>query len=278
MTHSAELQHGQRFAFGANWSRFLRLLNEDRVHAAEDSLRAMMGVTGLDGKTVLDVGSGSGLFSLAAKRLGAQLHSFDYDPQSVACTVELRRRYFPDDKNWIVEEGSVLEPSYLGRLGEFDLVYSWGVLHHTGQMWQALENVTQLVRNNGLLFIAIYNDQGWISKYWTIVKRIYNRSNVGRIVIIVLHAPYLFGLRYLIRALTGRLSVERGMSLWYDMLDWLGGYPFEVATPEAIFKFFQGKGFVLENLKTCRGRHGCNEFVFRKIGANVADENRARSV
>lgn len=95
MSHSEEVQRSQRLAFGANWSRFLRLLNEDRIRAAEDSLCAMLGVEGLEGKNVLDIGSGSGLFSLAARRLGAQVHSFDYDPQSVACTVELRRRYYP---------------------------------------------------------------------------------------------------------------------------------------------------------------------------------------
>lgn len=265
MSHSEELKNGRRFAFGANWSRFLKSLNEARIRAAEDSLCAMLDITDLKGKTVLDVGSGSGLFSLAAIRLGAQVHSFDYDPQSVSCTVELQHRYFSDNKNWVVEEGSILEQDYLYRLGKFDLVYSWGVLHHTGQMWRALENITPLVRNDGILFIAIYNDQGWVSKYWTLVKRIYNSGKMGKISMTVLHAPYLFGLRYVIRALTGRLLVERGMSLWYDMIDWLGGYPFEVATPEAIFKYFRQRGFVLENLKTCKGRMGCNEFVFRKL-------------
>ena len=82
-----------------------------------------------------------------------------------------------------------------------------------------------------------------------------------------LHLPYLFGARYVVRLLTGRLHVERGMSLWFDMLDWLGGYPFEVATPEQMLFFYRDRGFVLNNLKTCGGRHGCNEFVFIKSNA-----------
>jgi 2-polyprenyl-3-methyl-5-hydroxy-6-metoxy-1,4-benzoquinol methylase len=262
MSHSEEIKNGQRFEFGANWSRFLKLLNDERIRTAEESLGTMLGITSLDGKTFIDVGSGSGLFSLAARRLGARVFSFDYDPKSVACTTELRRRYYPDCSDWQIEEGSALDPDYLGRLGQHDIVYSWGVLHHTGNMWQALGNVAPLVRENGKLFVAIYNDQGWISKYWTFVKRVYNSGVLGKAVMVLLHIPYLLGLRFLVRALTGRLSVERGMSLWYDMLDWLGGYPFDVATPEKIILFYKNKGFFLENLKTTRGRHGCNEFVF----------------
>ncbi|MEW6682140.1 MAG: class I SAM-dependent methyltransferase [Nitrospirota bacterium] len=269
MAHREEIERGDRFGFGANWSKFVGLLSQDRINAAEKSLCELLNVNTLRGKSLLDIGSGSGLFSLAAKRLGAKVHSFDYDCQSVRCTQELKWRFFKEDREWAIEEGSVLDVEFLERLGSFDVVYSWGVLHHTGEMWRALDNVVRSVRLDGALCLAIYNDQGWISKYWLVVKRIYNRSTVGRTAIIMLHAPYLFGLRYLIRALTGRLSGERGMSLWYDMIDWLGGYPFEVAKPEAIYKFVEGKGFVLEKLKTCRGRHGCNEFVFRKSNASA---------
>ena len=107
--HTSEVRHGDRFEFGANWTRFLSVLNDERINEAKISLKKMLGVDSLIGKTFLDVGSGSGLFSLAARLLGAKVFSFDYDPQSLSCTAELKRRYFPGDFDWTVESGSVLD-------------------------------------------------------------------------------------------------------------------------------------------------------------------------
>ena len=273
--HAQEVALGERFTFGANWSRFLRLLDEERLANAEASLKQMLEVEHLQGARFLDAGSGSGLFSLAARRLGAQVHSFDYDPQSVACTAELKRRYFGDDAQWAVASGSVLDQAYLASLGRFDVVYSWGVLHHTGAMWQALANVAPLVAPGGKLFIAIYNDQGGASRRWTAVKRLYNRSPQPLKLALVLGAgTYFEGLNALRRLARGQNPLpfkdwaerqrDRGMSVWADLVDWVGGYPFEVAKPEEIFDFYRAQGFALLKLKTKGGGLGCNEFVFQK--------------
>ena len=55
---------------------------------------------------------------------------------------------------------------------------------------------------------------------------------------------------------------DRGTSPWHDMVDWVGGYPFEVAKPEQIFEFFKSHGFSLVRLKTCGGGIGYDEIVF----------------
>jgi SAM-dependent methyltransferase len=261
----SEIAQGQRFQFGRNWQRFLSHLDERRIAMAKESLQRMLAMPTLAGLTFLDVGCGSGLFSLAARELGARVHSFDYDPQSVACAQYLKEKYFPQDTQWSIRQGSIIDLTYLGSLATSDIVYSWGVLHHTGALWESLANVATLVKPGGRLFIAVYNDQGWISRYWKWVKRRYNSGALQRRLMILLYWPYLFCLRLLIRTLTGKGQLQRGMSLWFDMLDWLGGYPFEVAAPTAIVEFFQTRGFIVQALKTCGHRHGCNEYVFRRI-------------
>ncbi len=271
-THEQELASGERFAFGDNWARFLKVLDDQRIEEAVASLKTMLEVEDLNGKTFLDIGSGSGLFSLAARRLGASVVSFDYDPQSVECAKELKRRYFPSDRDWRIRTGSVLDNAFLTSLGQFDIVYSWGVLHHTGEMWGALANAGGCVAKNGKLFIAIYNDQGRASKLWRLTKKAYVSlpQSLRWLVVapsyVILWGPMIVKDFLFLRPFRSWLSYKRsrGMSPHHDVIDWVGGFPFEVAKPEIIFDFYKRRGYRLLNLRTVGGSLGNNQFVFQR--------------
>lgn len=175
--------------------------------------------------------------------------------------------------NWQIEQGSVLDREYLESLGQFDIVYSWGVLHHTGNMWEALENAKLIVAQRGLLYIAIYNDQGLYSKLWLKMKQIYCSGIIGRIFVSSSIIPFYFILGAavidIIRLKNPIIRYreykrKRGMSQIYDWFDWLGGLPFEVAKPNIIIDVFQKSRFDLKKSKIVGKKLGCNEYVFFK--------------
>jgi 2-polyprenyl-3-methyl-5-hydroxy-6-metoxy-1,4-benzoquinol methylase len=259
-----------RYEFGANWRRFLRDVGPDQILAAERSLLALLGP--LAGRSFIDVGCGSGLFSLAALRLGAErVHSFDFDPESVACTEALRASR-QSASNWSIDRASILDKSYVDALGQFDVVYAWGVLHHTGAMWDAIRAVTGLVKPGGTLVLAIYNRSNGLisSQRWLWLKRQYNKS--GSQVRAIMEAAQIA--RWLVIQLRQRKSPlrefsryaeARGMTLLTDVRDWLGGLPYEYATAEDVVGFLQPLGFT----ETWRrqldpSENGCNEFVLTK--------------
>lgn len=262
----------KRFLFGKNWKEFLKSLNQEKIDFSKKCLLDFLKEEDLKSKKFLDVGSGSGLSSLVAKLAGAEVHSFDYDINSVQCTEHLKQIYFSDDSKWKIEQGSALDAKYLESLGKFDIVYSWGVLHHTGEMYKALELVEKNVADNGKLFISLYNDQGFTSKIWHTIKRTYVNSPyiIKQLILFVCYfrlwvpttikdfiklRPFYTWKEY---------GKQRGMSPRHDVVDWVGGYPFEVSKPEEIIHFFIEKGYQLQKLKTCAGGKGCNEFLFIK--------------
>lgn len=266
-----ELNKSDVFPFGKNWHKFLSKLSEEKIESAKKSLVAMLGRSDLRGIRFLDAGCGSGLFSLAALRLGAkEVISFDADKDSVACAQYLNDQYGPFP-NWQITLGSVLERDWLLGLGKFHIVYSWGVLHHTGFMRQALYNIILPVAENGFLYISIYNDQGIISKVWKHFKRLYNIVPAP-VKFIMAAGYYLFvivvktvqgTIRFRSPSLWYNYGNERGMDLWHDVVDWVGGYPFETATPTEIIRFFKTYDFSVINMIRKTGM-GCNEFVFQR--------------
>lgn len=265
------------FSFGQNWKTFLDSIDEERVRIAELSLTEFLGLSDLQGKSFLDIGCGSGLFSLAAYTLGAErVVSFDIDVFSVECCKHLRKTAGNPD-NWKVHEGSILDNDFVKGSGSFDIVYSWGVLHHTGRMWDALRQSARLVKPGGYYYIALYNkilsrsgSASWIHDFWIKVKQTYNSSpKIGTYILEPLAMSAYIGiiLAKLENPVTHikNYKSHRGMSWKTDATDWLGGYPYEFATVEEVFKFIRSEfpDFNLTNLTVTSGR-GLNWYLFQK--------------
>lgn len=260
------------FPFGKNWERFLAHLNEDRIRQACESLSRFMNLEDFAGKSFVDIGCGSGLFSYAAFLLGAnRIVSFDADPFSVSCTRYLHERA-GRPVHWTVHHGSILDTEFLADSGTFDVVYSWGVLHHTGRMWEAVRNSARLVSRKGFYYIALYNKvEGRSgSRHWAKVKRFYNTSpvTVKRLVewyyALTNHVgPNLLKFKNPFKALEG-YGGARGMHWRTDLVDWLGGYPYEFATVDEVFTFMKEEfpPFILINIKR-EPSLGNNWFLFR---------------
>lgn len=268
-----EIEGKARFRFGQNWSKYAQKISEEHIEQAVKGVQHSLGYTNLEGRTFLDVGGGSGIHSLAAYRLGAKVHSFDFDEDSVLCMEELRER-FASPERWVIERGSALDEDYMRGLGKYDVVYSWGVLHHTGDQWRAIDLTAQRVKPNGQLLLALYNDQGGSSSRWKSIKRAYVHGSAAQRALLLAGAGAWFeGKHALSRLIRGKNPLpfedwkrkveNRGMNVWTDLVDWVGGYPFEVSKPEEVFDFLRERGFRLEQLRTAGGGLGCNEYRFK---------------
>lgn len=252
-----------RFRFGQNWKNYAQnAMSEAKVRESEAALAALAGE--LRGKTFLDIGCGSGLQTASAARLGAaSIYAVDIDADSVEITQDTVRRYAPDDIPVMVRQASVLDADDVGAMPISDIVYSWGVLHHTGAMWDAIRSAATRVSDDGTFVIAIYNKHS-TSPAWTAIKWTYNNVPpfVQRLMYYLFYGV-IFGAKF---AVTRRnpLAKERGMNFGYDVWDWIGGYPYEYASVDEVTHFVEPLGFETVRVIPAEVGTGCNEFVFRR--------------
>ena len=257
------------FDFGSNWEEFSkRRVDRRRLEIACESLQSLLGKKSFAGRSFLDVGCGSGLFSIAAHQLGAsKVVGIDVNPRCIEISQANRDLLAP---GVLIEfhVASALEPEQLKRFGKFDFVYAWGSLHHTGAMWNAVHNVSRCVAPEGIMILAIYNKH-ITSPIWKAIKWIYNQvpGSVQRLMIV-----FFAGIIYIAKFLVTRsnpLKKERGMDFWFDVIDWVGGYPYQYATRGEMETFVTSCGFEMRRCIPASVPTGCNEFIFEQITGSV---------
>ena len=265
-----------RYGFGKNWSEFIdERLNDDIIEDLRRHIADMLRTESLAGKVFLDIGCGSGIHSLAALRLGAErVISFDYDRDSVA-TTERVRAFANSPANWDVMQGSALDVDFMSRLPKADIVYSWGVLHHTGDMWSAVRNAAIPLKPDGVFYIALYSSDNYVDpppEYWLRLKKKYNlASNFGKR---LLEWRYMLRFHFWPEIMARRNPISlvrgygtRGMTYWTDVKDWLGGWPMDFASLAETQAFCDKElGLTLVNVKT---GEGCTEYVFARPALNA---------
>jgi 2-polyprenyl-3-methyl-5-hydroxy-6-metoxy-1,4-benzoquinol methylase len=270
------LEAEAHFAFGENWRSFVQLLDEKRIQEAVAGMRRLFPAGELQGAHFLDIGCGSGLSSLAAIRLGAaKIDAVDIDSNSVATTTEVLSRFVPAEC-WSATVESVFNLNTTKR-PLYDVVYSWGVLHHTGDMWRAIDVAASMVKPGGQLAIALYMATPACG-FWTREKKFYSRApGIVQAAIRMLYKSawalntVLHGRNPL--AIIRNYHSNRGMDWSHDVHDWLGGFPYESASPEQVQDFLGQRGFRIVReflLPPGRGTFGtgCNEFVAVRAGGS----------
>lgn len=260
----------EHFAFGKNWESFRRVVTAERIAAAENGLTKLFPDGALRDADVLDIGCGSGLSALAALNLGAaRVEGIDIDPDCVEAARALLSANAVAGC-WSVRRQSVFD---LSPPPAYDVVHSWGVLHHTGDMWKAVRVAAALVKPGGYFAIALYRKTRWCG-FWVREKRFYARApswvqSLARGVYKSAAILMMFKNGVNPRETISGYARRRGMSWSHDIHDWLGGYPYESASADAVracladLEFDIVREFVGDASGGLLGS-GCDEFVARR--------------
>jgi SAM-dependent methyltransferase len=251
------------FSFGENWENYLTKVSKEDIIGAAKDIEKWLGKDKIENKAVLDIGSGSGIHSLVFFQVGAKsVHSFDLDEQSVEATKSLWNTAGKPE-NWKIMQGSILDRDFVRDLGRYDIVYSWGVLHHTGSMWEAIDCASSLVTPGGWFWIAIYAKPLNYEKILAMKMKYNASSDLGKRFMIYKEIAKRMYIRFwnFRNPFTWNQSKERGMNVYHDIVDWLGGLPYEAASEDDVLRFVRKRGFILERMEIVGGR-GVNKYVF----------------
>lgn len=258
------------FSFGQNWKDYLTTVSVDEIERAKDDIESWLGKDFILGKSVVDIGCGSGIHSLAFCLLGAaSLVSFDFDKNSVDATMSLWRAE-SRPKQWNVSQGSILDKRFVENINcKFDIVYSWGVLHHTGAMWEAIGNALSLVKPGGIFWISLYAKGPRYTQDLSLKRQYNSASNLGKrwMIYKAIWKLMLRRIKRLQNPFKWNEKKVRGMNVYHDIIDWLGGLPYEVASENEVLSFCRKRGLVLEKIKV-KGEGGCNVYLFSMSADN----------
>jgi 2-polyprenyl-6-hydroxyphenyl methylase/3-demethylubiquinone-9 3-methyltransferase len=257
------------FRFGKNWKTFNLKSDLSHIEHSQKSLDALIGKDVICNKTVLDIGCGSGIHALSFLRAGAKyIKCIDLDPDAVETTVSRLEEYNPD--KWNAQIANILDVKSNSH-EFFDIVFSWGVLHHSGNLMMAIKNSADFCKDGSLLILAIYRRTS-LCTFWKIEKKIYNivPSVFRRIIDLTFACVFLFAKwtqGNSPRAFVKNYRMQRGMDFMTDIRDWLGGYPYESASPATIHNFLTVRGFNLikSNIRDQQFGFlgsGCNEYIY----------------
>ena len=253
------------FNFGRNWRSFSdRAIDNRRFEMASNSLKELIGQEKIKGSAFLDIGCGSGIFAIAASLIGAQkVIGIDISKESVEASIDNKKR-FAGQSTIDFFHKSLFDDDIL-QMPKFDIVYSWGVLHHTGNMWRAIDIASKLVAPHSLFVLAIYNKH-WSSGLWKLIKRFYNAvPKFIQQLMVWFFCLIIATAKLIVTRKNPFKKKKRGMSFYYDVIDWVGGYPYEYATKGQIINHLEKMGFKCIKFVKPAVPTGCNEFVFLRI-------------
>ena len=257
------------FKFGENWKNFSSLIDKERLVEAEKSLIKLTDKKKLTNLSFLDIGCGSGLSSLAALKLNCKkIYSIDQDRDSFETTKKILK--LSGKKNFKIEKKDLFD---LSEKEKFDIVYSWGVLHHTGKMYDAIIKTTKLLKHNGVLILALYKKTK-LCNLWKIEKLFYKSAprfiqSFLKIVFIFLFRLAMFVKGKSFSSYLSNYKKKRGMDFFHDVHDWLGGYPYESISFEEMESFMKKNNFKMIRSFQVRKQFGlfgtgCDEYVFTR--------------